>query len=77
MILKNLLKKRLLKPIVKAGDIVSWLKEDFGLGHGHAMAIYAVLKSSAQPEATKEESLDKHFSRAKSSSRGTFDNLVK
>jgi len=41
------------------------------------MAIYAVLKSSAQPEATKEESLDKHFSRAKSSSRGTFDNLVK
>ena len=41
------------------------------------MAIYAVLKSSAQQEATKEESLDKHFSRAKSSSRGTFDNLVK
>lgn len=29
---------------VKAGDIVKWLKEDFGLGHGHAMAIYALLK---------------------------------
>jgi hypothetical protein len=29
---------------VKAGDIVKWLKADFELGHGHAMAIYAVLK---------------------------------
>ena len=28
----------------KAGAIVAWLKEDFALGHGHAMAIYAVLK---------------------------------
>lgn len=33
-----------LKPNVKAGDIVSWLKEDYQLGHGHAMAIYALLK---------------------------------
>lgn len=29
---------------VKAGDITKWLKEDFDLGHGHAMAIYALLK---------------------------------
>lgn len=29
---------------VKAGEIVAWLKEDFDLGHGHAMAIYALLK---------------------------------
>jgi hypothetical protein len=29
---------------VKAGAIVAWLKEDFELGHGHAMAIYALLK---------------------------------
>jgi hypothetical protein len=33
-----------IKPAVKAGDIVKWLKEDFDLGHGHAMAIYALLK---------------------------------
>lgn len=31
---------------VKAGAIVKWLKEDFQLGHGHAMAIYALLKGS-------------------------------
>ncbi len=29
---------------VKAGEIVAWLKEDFELGHGHAMAIYATFK---------------------------------
>jgi hypothetical protein len=33
-----------IKDGVKAGDIVKWLKEDFALGHGHAMAIYALLK---------------------------------
>lgn len=33
-----------LKTDVKAGDIVKWLKEEFKLGHGHAMAIYALLK---------------------------------
>jgi hypothetical protein len=31
-------------PGVKAGAIVQWLKEEFQLGHGHAMAIYALLK---------------------------------
>lgn len=29
---------------VKATPIVEWLKADFGLGHGHAMAIVALLK---------------------------------
>ena len=36
--------KGLLKPDVKAGQIVEWLNEDFDLGRGHAMAIYALLK---------------------------------
>lgn len=29
---------------IKAAEIVAWLKQDFDLGHGHAMAIYALLK---------------------------------
>ena len=33
-----------LKPGIKAGEIVAWLKKEFDLGHGHAMAIYALLK---------------------------------
>ena len=33
-----------LRADVKAGEIVAWLKKDFTLGHGHAMAIVALLK---------------------------------
>jgi hypothetical protein len=40
-----------LKPGVKAGDIVVWLKQDFDLGHGHAMAIYALLKGSKSEDS--------------------------
>jgi len=29
---------------VKATQVTDWLKADFALGHGHAMAIYALLK---------------------------------
>ncbi|MGV3559344.1 DUF4287 domain-containing protein [Larkinella arboricola] len=36
--------KGLLKPGTKAGEIVAWLKEDFDLGHGHAMSIYKLFK---------------------------------
>ncbi len=39
----------MLKPEVKAGQIVEWMKTDFGLGHGHAMAIYALLKGLKKP----------------------------
>jgi hypothetical protein len=37
-------KKGLLKPEVKAMEIVAWLKKDHELGHGHAMSIYATFK---------------------------------
>jgi hypothetical protein len=30
--------------IIKVGEVVAWLKQDFQLGHGHAMAIVALLK---------------------------------
>lgn len=35
-----------LSPGIKAGAIVAALKEEFGLGHGHAMAIVALLKGT-------------------------------
>ena len=35
-------------PDAKAGPIVEWLKEDFDLGRGHAMALVHVIKNGAQ-----------------------------
>lgn len=35
-----------LAPGVKATQITDWLRQDFGLGHGHAMAIVAFLKGA-------------------------------
>ncbi len=32
---------------VKATEITNWLKEEFELGHGHAMAIYATFKGTS------------------------------
>jgi hypothetical protein len=31
-------------PSTKAGVIIDWLKSDYGLGHGHAMALVYVIK---------------------------------
>ena len=35
-------------PETKAATIVEWLKQDFGLGRGHAMAIVHVIKKGAE-----------------------------
>jgi hypothetical protein len=32
----------------KAGEVISWLKEDYDLGRGHAMAFFHVLKNGAK-----------------------------
>ncbi len=41
---KNFLKKGKLVEGIKASEIIAWLKKDFGLGHSHSMAVYAVFE---------------------------------
>ena len=36
----------LLSPTPNAMQIVSWLKQDFSLGHGHAMAIWCAFQKN-------------------------------
>ena len=38
-------------PATKAGAIVDWLKADFDLGRGHAMALVHVIKNGAKIDA--------------------------
>lgn len=45
---KGFLQKGKLNPAVKATQITDWLKKDFALGHGHAMAIYATFKGKTK-----------------------------
>jgi hypothetical protein len=40
-------KKGFAKPGIKATQITDWLKAEYGLGHGHAMAIVKLLKDQA------------------------------
>ncbi len=69
-------KKGLLKPDVKAGDIIAWLKKDFELGHGHAMAIYETFRSSVQPRPAREDRIEAHFKGKKEPWKKTFDNQM-
>jgi hypothetical protein len=41
---KGFLQNGQLTKTVKATEITNWLKDEFELGHGHAMAIYATFK---------------------------------
>lgn len=40
------LESGLMGPDAKAMQIVGWLKKDFGLGHGHAMAIWCAFQKN-------------------------------
>jgi hypothetical protein len=35
-------------PQTKAAEVISWLSDDYGVGRGHAMALYGVLKKGAE-----------------------------
>ena len=45
-----------IRPGIKAGEIIRWLKPEFALGHGHATAIFALLKGAKQ-ETTKASNI--------------------
>lgn len=70
-------KKGFLEPGAKAGDIVAWLKRDFGLGHGHAMAIVLLLRQVNAPKVSAEEGIGRHFGGARAHWRKPYDQLVR
>jgi hypothetical protein len=71
-------KKGLLKQGLKAGEIVNWLKKDFDLGHGHAMAIYRVLSSPKEYKGkVVSDKIAVHFNGRKREWQPIFNSLMK
>jgi predicted transport protein len=66
----------LLEPGVKPKQVVSWLKDEFGLGHGHAMAIVAVIKQQTTPAVSTDDKVSRHFAGKKAVWRPVYDELV-
>jgi len=64
------------KGLTKFGDVVAWLKSDFGLGHGHANAMAQLLVNADKFKADPKDALAKHFSGEKSKWRKPYDSFA-
>ena len=66
-----------LEPGTKAGEIITWLNEDYDLGRGHAMALVASFKTAAEPERRDQDiRLAKIFAGPRAHWRPVFDRLM-
>jgi predicted transport protein len=68
--------KGLLVGDIKAGPIQKWLKDDYGLGAGHSMALVSVFRARLLAQPTKEQAMDKFFAGPKAVWRLTWDELM-
>ena len=64
------------KGLVKHGEIIAWLKEEFGLGHGHANAVAHVVLHADDPKETDDQGIAKHFTGIKEPWRKHYDDLI-
>jgi len=63
-------------PQAKANDVVGWLAHDFGLGRGHAMALFSLLKQDGAPRPAADDRLSALFSGPRARWRAAFDELA-
>jgi hypothetical protein len=63
------------KGLVKSREIVAWLKEEYGLGYGHAGAIYYLIVHADDVKASTENRLEKLFAGKKAKWRKAYDAL--
>ena len=65
------------KGLVKSGEIVAWLKQEFGLGHGHASAIAGLLVQGEKFKASPPDKVAMLFSGNKAALRPIYDLLAR
>jgi hypothetical protein len=62
---------------VKAGPVIAWLGDEYGLGKGHAMALVGVFRGRLDGTApTNEERIDKQFAGERSVWQLAYDELM-
>jgi Domain of unknown function (DUF4287)/Domain of unknown function (DUF5655) len=64
------------KGLTKAKEVTGWLKEEYGLGYGHAGAIWAVIGHTDHFKASSDDKLAKHFAGKKETWRRPYDTLA-
>ncbi len=61
----------------RAAPVIAWLKADYGLGQGHAMAIWATIKADGRPiRPGADARIDALFSGPRAHWRPVFDALL-
>ena len=63
------------KGLTKAGEVVAWLKQDYGLGYGHAGAIWQVIGHADDVKASSADKVDNLFAGSKAQWRKPYDAL--
>ncbi|MDA4112911.1 MAG: DUF4287 domain-containing protein [Thaumarchaeota archaeon] len=64
------------KGLAKRGELMAWLKAEYGLGHGHANLIAGMIVHAEEPDPPPAESIAALFGGTKARWRGTYDRLV-
>ena len=64
------------KGLTRYGEIMAWLKADYGLGHGHANVIAQVIVHQDEPKATPDDKIAKLFAGNKEQWRKPYDALL-
>jgi len=64
------------KGLAKTGEIVAWLKSEFELGHGHAMAVAHVINSHGKARVSADDAVGTFFTGNKAQWRKSYDALI-
>jgi len=64
------------KGIQKHGELIDWLKSEYGLGHGHANAIAHTIEHYGEAKVSSADAIAAHFSGGKSHWREACQTLI-
>jgi Domain of unknown function (DUF4287)/Domain of unknown function (DUF5655) len=64
------------KGLTKHGEVMAWLKSEYGLGHGHATAVTHMVLRADEPGVSADDAVTKHFAGGKAIWRAPYDQLL-